>query len=121
MYENYDAEWQYQDNVDWVDPYVGHRTKAAYSYSYDEFFHWKTDKLKSSNGAWYSDRMYQADREAWDKAHEAVEGRFEQMTKEEINKWLSIYMDCPCEVTALAEGCNQATGYPYYIIWYICS
>lgn len=101
----------------WVDPNRENRTKEAYPYSYSDHYLWGAATKDSD--AVYSDRLGQWDREAFNRGWEAGgKKRFNQMNEGEVSAFLTAYWNKPTEAVALAEGCNVATGFPYWIIWY---
>lgn len=107
--------------MDWVHPngdFGPNKTRHEAPYSYSPFFHWREPKHEDGTNAVYSDRMYQWKPERMREADKLFNKRFEQMTREEIDKYATFYFEKPTHVTALAEGCNVGNGYPYYIIWY---
>jgi hypothetical protein len=108
----------------WVFPNRGslNRTKEESPYSYSDFYIWRevSDPLKTEGiAADYSDRLLQWSREKWDRAWDAVGSkRFDQMTRDEVSRFISAYHGSPHEAVALSEGCNVSNGYPYWIIYY---
>jgi len=103
------AGWVYPEQ-DW------NKTKAEAPYSYSEFYIFRTGK--KHDDAFYSDRMHQWDAAAWERAWKKVPRRFDQMSPSDASKWMTEYMGKPVTVTALAEGCNASSGYPYWIVWF---
>lgn len=101
----------------WVDPQQT-RNKHTYPYSYDAFYHWRDDDLKGSH-AEYHDRMQGWDSDKYEEAHKLVEGKwFHECSRDEISAFLTAYHGKECKATALAEGCNQSSGYPYWVFYY---
>lgn len=103
---------------DWLNPYGTNYTPEQRPYGYSEFYIWrKSDKLQN---AVYDDRMREWNKTAWDHARTtvAVGKRISQFTQKEATEFLSIYWNKNVTCTALAEGCNASTGYPYFIFFY---
>jgi hypothetical protein len=115
---------------DWVKPHRQNYTSDEAPYSYSEFFHWRDDCIKPAGPSdihatspkgtesAYSDRLWQWNGKAAEKARKEVPGRMDQWTRAQASKWLTIYWDKPVEALALAEGCNVGNGYPYFIVWF---
>lgn len=99
------------------------RTPFSHPYNYDEYVIWK-DKIfnEDKHSAVYSDRLYQWDYEKYDKCCQEVfknKGQaFYQREPKEIEKFLKMYFEKEIKLTAVAQGCNQATGYPYWVFFY---
>jgi hypothetical protein len=104
----------------WVDP-SRTRDKFFHPYSYDEFFRFGSRETIRQPGlnANYSDRLWQWDREKADRLwRQYVDTRWESASAAQLSAFLSAYHGQPVEVVALAEGCNQSNGYPYFIVWW---
>ena len=65
----------------------------------------------------YSDRLHQWDYEKYNRCCQKVfknEGQqFYQRNPKEIEKFLSMYFDKQIKLTAIMQGCNQSSGFPY--------
>lgn len=98
------------------------RSKADYRYSYDPFVVWKGDYNKNTSKVIYSDRLRQWDSEKYTKCSLEVWGNvghyFDGREPEEIEKFLSLYMNNDIKLTGIEEGCNVSNGYPYWIFYY---
>ena len=99
------------------------RNPFTHPYSYDEYVIWKDENFnKEKYSAVYSDRLYQWDYEKYNKCCQEVfknQGqRFNQRDPKEIEKFLSMYFDERIKLTAIMQGCNQSSGFPYWIFLY---
>jgi len=98
------------------------RSKFDYPYSYDEFVFWIGDYKKGESETVYSDRLYSWDSEKYNKCCLKVwnnKGQyFDNRKPEDIEKFLSLYMDMKIKLTAIVEGCNVSNGYPYWVFYY---
>lgn len=109
-----------QPDEHWVDP---NRTdgKRTHPYSYSEFYLWGYAAGKeASTDAVYSDRLAQWGREKFERCFREVAPNkgWDRMSSAEVSKWLTSYFGRPITATAVAEGCNVSSGYPYWIIWF---
>ena len=105
---------------DWVDP-TRTRTKQGYPYSYDAHYLWRDTKMDPTASAVYSDRMMGWDFKKFNdllKSHGLTQMGMAAMTRKKAKKFLSEYFGKKCIPVAYAQGCNQASGYPYWIFWY---
>lgn len=99
------------------------RTPFSYPYNYDEYVIWKDKSFdaKESNAV-YSDRLFQWNYEKYNKCCQEVfknEGQyFDKREPKEIENFLSMYFEKKIKLTAVVQGCNQATGYPYWVFFY---
>lgn len=101
----------------WVDPHRENRRKEDWPYSYSDHYLWGVGA--KGDHAVYSDRLHQWSAENWERAWKAIgQKRFDQFSRDDADKFMSAYLDKPAKVSALAEGCNVSSGYPYWIIWY---
>lgn len=64
----------------------------------------------------YSDRLYEWDYKAADKADDACKGM--DRTVARIEKWLEVYHGKPVNVRCVYAGVNRSSGYPYYVYGY---
>lgn len=108
----------YAPGYRWVDPHGQNRTKAHWPYSYSEHYLWGSPR--KGDEAVYSDRLAQWHDVAWKRAWAAVAPArgFVQLGADGASKFLSAYYEKPIQATALAEGCNQSSGYPYWVLWF---
>lgn len=95
------------------------RTKEQYPYSYDEFVVW--DSRQPSKSVVYSDRLYQWDSKKYNalclKHFGDIGQYFDSRPREKIEAFLRDYYDtyADFELTRICQGCNAATGYPYWV------
>lgn len=99
------------------------RTPFSHPYNYDEYVTWKSDDFnKERCHAVYSDRLHQWDYKKYDRCCQEVfknEGQmFGQRDPKDIEKFLSLYLDKEIKLTAVMQGCNQSSGFPYWIFFY---
>jgi hypothetical protein len=95
--------------------------KSSHPYSYDEFFIFGSREgiSRKSVGAVYSDRLFQEDWKKMERlSKEHLGCRFEQAGAEKLGAFLTAWWGKPIRVVALSEGCNAATQYPYWVMWY---
>lgn len=96
------------------------RTKDEYPYSYDAFVTYKSnyDKTNKYNTV-YSDRLYQWDYEKYNNYCMEIWGDrgqyFYNRTHGDIEKFLGLYFDKEIVLNVIMEGCNVASGYPYWV------
>jgi len=107
-----------------VDP-QRNRHKNTHPYSYDPYWIWKKGDVKVKGvNVDYHDRLQQWNWDRYRKAFDLVKedgctGDINSFTQEQASMFMSHYQDKPCEVIAIAEGCNQSSGYPYWVFWYV--
>ena len=99
------------------------RNPFSHPYNYDEYVIWKDENFdKEKYSAVYSDRLYQWDLEKYNKCCQEVfenQGQqFYQREPKEIERFLSMYFDKEIKLTAVMQGCNQSSGFPYWIFLY---
>lgn len=100
------------------------RTPRSDPYGYDDFVLYKDEDFKETDNWVYSDRMIQWDSKAFDNAVNEVwpENPGSQMfygkAPEELTRFLSLYFGKEVKLTAVMQGCNRASGYPYWIFAY---
>jgi len=96
-------------------------TKHDSPYSYDPYVIMGVPGAKYKH-ADYSDRLRQWDSDKYQKLverHFKKGQRFDNTTIDIIEKFLKDYHDDPgLKLVMVAEGANQATGYPYWIFFY---
>lgn len=94
------------------------RTPIDYPYSYDEYLLWRHDYHKDKSKTVYSDRLYQWDSKKYDKCCEEIFGNhgqyFDDRNPKDINKFLNMYLGKEVKLTAVLQGCNRSTGYPFW-------
>lgn len=98
------------------------RNPHSYPYSYDTFKVWDNGYCKEKSHSLYSDRMWQWNYEKFDKCCEMVFGNSGQMfydrTPEDINSFINLYLGKEVRLTAILQGCNVSTGFPYWVFVY---
>lgn len=99
------------------------RNPFSHPYNYDEYVIWKDESFdKEKYSAVYSDRLYQWDYEKYNRCCKEVfenQGQqFYQREPKEIERFLSMYFDKEIKLTAIMQGCNQSSGFPYWIFLY---
>ncbi len=98
------------------------RTPRNAPYSYDPYVVKKAARCTPTlDSAVYSDRLSQWDRDKYEAACKhafKTGGQFSTKSLDEISDFLSYYFDKKVECTCMMEGCNVATGYPYWIFCY---
>ena len=99
-----------------------HRTKETYPYAYDPYVVWKDDYNENTDGATYSDRLWQQNPNKFDECRQKVwndKGQiFSYRDSIGIEKFLSLYFEREVKLTAIIEGCNSSNGYPYWVFFY---
>lgn len=99
------------------------RTKDSHPYSYDPFTIWRVLPKECETGSFYTDRMYQWDYELTTelvKKHFDTQSQyFDKYSAEQLEPFVRERFNKPnLKVAALREYCNQATGYPVWLITY---
>ena len=98
-------------------------TPFSHPYNYDEYVIWKDENFnEEKSSAVYSDRLFQWDYKKYNKCCQEVfanDGQyFYNRDPNKIEKFLSMYFEKEIKLTAVTQGCNQATGYPYWVFFY---
>lgn len=98
------------------------RSREEYPYGYSFFVtHGPMCKIEGEDlGGAYSDRMASWDREAWEDAWAAMNGknRFNYLTLADLSRFLTRYNRRETECLQALEGCNVSNGYPlWYFVW----
>lgn len=90
-------------------------------YDFDDYVEWKGN-YREFDSAVYSDRLYQWDTEKYKKCYEQVfknnGQRFDSKNVSGIRQFLSMYFGKEIELTAIMQGCNHTSGFPYWIFFY---
>lgn len=104
------------------------RTPFTNPYNYDEYVIWRRDSNTdepcdlSKSSAVYSDRLFQWDPEKYNRCCKEVFGDigqyFNTRNPDKIQQFLSIYFEKDVELLAIVQGCNQFSGFPYWIFLY---
>lgn len=114
----------YACNGNYVDIHgsINERTPRNAPYSYDPYVVKKSARCTPLlDDAVYSDRLSQWDYDKYEAACKhafKTGGQFSTKSLDEISDFLSYYFDKKVECTCIMEGCNVATGYPYWIFYY---
>ena len=100
------------------------RTPFEFPYTYDEYILWKDESFNiNSYTAVYSDRLWEWDSTKYDKCCQEVfkntGQRFDNRKPELIEKFLSLYFEKEIKLTAIIQGCNQQSGFPYWAFLYV--
>lgn len=114
------------DTSKWVDP-TKRDSESTHPYNFSEYFlignHAKIKKAEKTSkvATVYSDRLFQWDTVRHDllfKKH--LSGVGYKSSPEKISEFLLEYFGIykSVEVVAVAKGCNQSSGFPYWLIWY---
>lgn len=115
MYQMEDSHFVYPDR---------NRSKDAHPYSYDLFWIWKRDNVKSKGvDVVYHDRMQEYDYDKYRKAFKLAQDcgpgdNLKSWSQDQASMFMSHYQDIPCTVIAIAEGCNKSSGHPYWVFWF---
>jgi len=119
-YDNYGIEY-YPEQVD-LDGVPVRRNKFDFPYSYDPFVVWARNFDKLNSDCVYSDRLMQWDmnkfNECCKKAFGDMRQGFTSRNPYDIQSFLSDYLGRNIQLTAIMEGCNVSSGYPYWIFFY---
>ncbi len=99
---------------------VVERDPDSFPYSYDPYVIYKSPEHKKDDICYYHDRIVQCY-----YTNEEIESAKKSLGIEyvhwkdplEVGKFLSILMSKQLIVTAITEGANYGTGYPYWIIY----
>lgn len=97
------------------------KTPITNPYDFDDYVEWKGN-YRQFDPAVYSVRLYQWDTAKYKKCYEQVfknnGQRFDSKNVSGIRKFLSMYFDKEIELTAIMQGCNHISGFPYWIFFY---
>jgi hypothetical protein len=103
--------------------------RNTHPYSFSEIIHWQDGKWKQGSygpvpdvqgaDAAYSDRLSQRDwTRYFDACRSTGEGQLHMRSRRRISKLLTYYFGRETKALGLVEGCNQSSGYPYYIFFF---
>lgn len=87
-------------------------------YNYDEYVIWKKGCKIDRSTAVYSDRLQQWDSEKFNKCKSKINGEFSYDNPKTVETFLSLYFEQEIELTAIVQGCNQSSGFPYWVFYY---
>lgn len=99
------------------------KTPYSHPYNYDEFVVWKSKNFNpSTDFGVYSDRLMQWDMEKYNKCCREVFSNEAQMFQnrkpEDIEKFLSLYLEEKIILTAVVQACHWLSGFPYWVFYY---
>ena len=98
------------------------RTPFTDPYSYEEYVIWKGEYDTQNSDAVCSDRLLQWDYEKYQRCCNAIFGNTGQMFNDrepkQIEQFLSLYFEQKIKLTAIMQGCNHASGFPYWVFFY---
>lgn len=102
--------------------YVATSPDQALAYPHYSDERWHTAQLiygekQHTTECNYSDRLWQWDREAAERASAACKD-IRARTARHTEAWLSAYHNRPVTLRYIMAGCNLATGYEYYVYGY---
>ena len=119
----YPTAYNYDNTGNIIDIYGKpvERTQWEWPYNYDDFCVWKGN-FKETDSAVYSDRMREWGADKFKKCVYEVFGDERQLfynpDPEDIEKFLCLYFKKNVTLTGIEQGCNQSSGYPYWIFFY---
>lgn len=97
------------------------KTPVTHPYNFDDYVEWKGN-YRQFDSAVYSDHLYQWDTEKYKKCYEKAfknnGQRFDSRNVSGIRDFLSMYFEKEIELTAIMQGCNRSSGFPYWIFFY---
>lgn len=98
------------------------RTPHTHPYNYDEYLIWKSAcDIKNSHRV-YSDRLFQWNPKTYNKCCQEIfqntKQDFSRRNPKDIERFLSMYFEKEIKLTAITCGCNQSSGYPYWVFFY---
>jgi hypothetical protein len=114
-----DEIWGFAEHVQFAP--MAYSADAQLPYPHYTNDYWNTARLiygreQKCTEVNYSDRLWQWDSEAAERAGKAVKGMPDTAARAE--KWLSAYHGKPVQLRYIMGGCNAATGYAYYVYGY---
>ncbi len=97
------------------------RTPATHPYSYDAFVTYRNGENNETKEVLYSDRLLQWNHEKTRKLmkkHFKNDGDYySQRAPKDIEAFLSEYLEKDIKLILIMEGCNQSSGYPYWVFF----
>lgn len=93
-------------------------TPECRPYNFSEYYLFNMKEKNTKYEAVYSDRMNQWDYEKFKRALDIVGSGMDWFDPNKAEKFMSAYYGRAIEVAAMARGCNQSSGYPYFIFWF---
>ena len=99
------------------------RPRREYTYNYDPYCIYKSDNWSPTDNGDYSDRLMQWDYDKFTNCMKEIWGErcgqyFDNKDPQDVEKFLRLYHGKIIELTGIEQGCNVATGYPYWIFYY---
>lgn len=98
----------------WVYSHRENRTKEDWPYSYSD--HYLVGTAAKGDSAVYSDRLHQWDHVSFSRAYARTGDYTKSLRK--ASDFMTTYYNKPITVSAVAEGCNVSSGYPYWVLWF---
>lgn len=94
------------------------KTKDRHPYSYDEYVVIKNGDNNEVTSAVYSDRLdLSKSRKLMVKHYGTELGYFSDWDTQQIESFLSDYYEEDIKLVMLVQGCNNNSGYPYWIFY----
>lgn len=98
------------------------RNKIEYPYSYDPYV-LHIDGYEITDDCIYSDRLSQWNHDKTKKLKEKHFGErcgdyFSKFKYNDIENFISDYLNKNIKLTAICEACNVSNGYPYWIFYF---
>ena len=98
------------------------RTPFTHPYSYDEYVQWMENYHKEKSHAVYSDRLQQWNSkkysECWKEVSTGEDIYAANKNPNKINRLLNLYFGYEVKLTAILQGCNASSGFPYWVYIY---
>ena len=100
------------------------RTQSDHPYSYDEFVVYKNDLYRKDDGAMCSDRMRDWNPAKFRRCVAMTWPRtpdsqvFHGKKPKDVQAFIRRYLDENVVLTAILQGCNKSSGYPYWVFLY---
>lgn len=97
------------------------KTPFSNPYNFDDYVEWKGN-YRRGDAAVYSDRLWQWDTAKYKECYQDVFGsegqKFSGRNPSGIEKFLSLYFGKNVTLTAILQGCNVSSGFPYWVFYY---
>lgn len=127
-FREYSGYMEYMDRIDYHGQFVDlkgrpvKKTPHSNPYDYDLHVVWMGhyDPEKASSS--YSDRMQQWDpdkfKECWKKVSTGQGIYAANKDPVTVNKFLNLYFGYEVKITAIMQGCNKNSGFPFWLYIY---